>query len=194
MTFGYPVFLQLNDVSVLVVGGGAIALRKASGLVAAGAHVTVIAPDITPPLVELAHTALARPYVPDEAANYRLVITATSDPIVNAQVSADATAAGVWVNSADDPDNCTFILPAVARQGDITVAVSSGGASPALASHLRSRIASQILTPNVASAAVELARQRTIVRAGGMSTEDIDWTDRVQVALGNQPEVPPAAR
>lgn len=194
MTFGYPVFLKLDDVSVLVVGGGEIALRKASGLVAAGADVTVIAPDITSQLAELAHTVLVRPYAPGEAANYRLVITATSDPVVNAQVSADATAAGVWVNSADDPDNCTFILPAVTRQGDITVAVSTGGASPALASYLRSQIASQILTPNVASAAVELARQRKIVRSAGMSTEDIDWTDRVQVALGNQPELPPAAR
>ena len=194
MTFGYPVFLQLTDISVLVVGGGEIAFRKASGLVAAGAHVTVIAPEITPLLVELAHTVLPRPYALGEAANYRLVITATSDPAVNAQVSIDAIAAGVWVNSADDPANCTFILPAVARQGDVTVAVSSGGASPALASHLRSQIAAKILTPNVAVAAVELARQRAVVRSEGKSTEDIDWTDRVQVALGNQPELPPAAR
>jgi precorrin-2 dehydrogenase / sirohydrochlorin ferrochelatase len=194
MSFGYPVFLNLDDVSVLVVGGGEIAFRKASGLASAGALVTVVAPEVKPHLIELAHAVHIRPYQTGESANYRLVITATNDPAVNAQVCAEATQAGVWANSADDPNNCSFILPAVTRQGDVTVAVSTGGASPALASHLRTRIGQEILTPQVAAAAIELARQRAEVHAEGASTEDIDWSDRVRAALTNDPEVSPGAR
>lgn len=194
MTFGYPVFLNLTDIAVLVVGGGEIAFRKATGLANAGANVTVISPEVRPNLVELAHTVLLRPYQSGDAAKYQLVITATNDPAVNAQVYAEATAAGVWANSADDPTNCSFILPAVTRQGDVTVAVSTGGASPALASHLRTVIGEQILTPQVALAAVELARQRAEVHAEGASTEDIDWRDRVRAALTIDPELSPTAR
>ncbi len=183
MPFNYPVFLDLTDISVLVVGGGLIAFRKATGLVAAGARITVVAPEIRTDLSAIAaHTEL-RPYRAGDAANYRLVLTATSDAALNALVANDARAAGVWVNSADDPQNCSFILPAVARQGLVTMAISTGGASPALASRLRTDIAARELTPNVQEAAVVLARQREEIKRAGGSTEDIDWTDRVTQAL-----------
>ncbi|MEI7546731.1 MAG: bifunctional precorrin-2 dehydrogenase/sirohydrochlorin ferrochelatase, partial [Actinomycetota bacterium] len=94
-----------------------------------------------------------------------------------------ATAAGVWVNSADDPENCSFILPAVARRGPVVVAVSTGGASPALASHLRGVIAADILTEHVERAANELATQRAEIRSAGGSTEDVAWDARVRAAL-----------
>ena len=184
MTFGYPVMLDLGEVPVLVVGGGRVAFRKAQGLAAVGAVVTVIAPEVVPELVELAVEVQQRPYAPGDAARFRLVITATDDPAVNAMVAADATAAGVWVNSADDPANCTFILPAVARRGPVVVSISTGGASPALASHLRARIQNEVLTENVERAAHELAAQRAEFHAQGISTESIDWTDRVRTALG----------
>jgi siroheme synthase-like protein len=87
------------------------------------------------------------------------------------------------VNSADDPDNCSFILPAVARRGPVVVAVGTDGASPALARHLRDRIASEILTPAVEAAALDLACQRAELHAAGVSTESVDWTDRVRAAL-----------
>lgn len=184
MTFGYPVMLDLGGASVLVVGGGRVAWRKAQGLAAAGAVVTVVAPQIVPELVELAATVHRRPYASGDAASHRLVITATDDPAVNAAVATDATAAGVWVNSADDPANCTFILPAVARRGPVTIAVSTGGASPALASHLRSVIQDEVLTEAVERAAHDLSAQRADLHAQGISTESIDWTDRVRRALG----------
>lgn len=183
MTFGYPVMLDLGGVSTLVVGGGRVAYRKAQGLAAAGAHVTVIAPEVVPELVELADEVQQRTYRPDDAAAFRLVITATDDPSVNAAVAADATRAGVWVNSADDPANCSFILPAVARRGPVIVSVSTGGASPALASHLRARIEDDVLTEQVERAAHDLAAQRAELHAQGISTESIDWTDRVRAAL-----------
>ena len=131
MPFPYPVFLDLTGVPVLVVGGGAIALRKATGLVDAGAVVTVVAPVVVPELAHLVAQVHVRRYADGEAASYQLVITATDDAAVNARVAADARGAQVWANSADDPQNCSFILPAVARRGLVTVAVSTGGASPA---------------------------------------------------------------
>ncbi|MCU1502842.1 MAG: putative precorrin-2 dehydrogenase, partial [Ilumatobacteraceae bacterium] len=92
--------------------------------------------------------------------------------------------AGVLVNSADDPVNCTFILPAVARRGRLTVAVSSGGASPALAQHVRDRIAAEVLTPRLSAAADALAAERDAVHAGGGSTEGLDWAGRLAELLG----------
>ena len=186
MTFPYPVFLDLQGVPVLVVGGGVIAFRKAGGLAEAGAVVTVVAPEVIPQLQALAAHIELRRYQVGEAASYQLVMTATNDPTVNAQVAADARAAQVWTNSADDPQNCSFILPAVTRRGLVTVAVSTGGASPALAGTVRSRIADQILTAQVEAAAVELARQRAEIHAAGGSTELVEWGDRVREALGDE--------
>jgi precorrin-2 dehydrogenase/sirohydrochlorin ferrochelatase len=183
MAFGYPVVLDLTDVPVLMVGGGQIASRKAAGLLTAGARVTVVAPMVLPDLAGQVHEVRERQYSPSDLEGHRLVMTATDDPAVNAAVGSDATAAGVWVNSADDPENCSFILPAVARRGSVVIAVGTDGSSPALARHLRDRIADEILTPAVEAAAIELARQRAEFHAQGISTETIDWTDRLRVAL-----------
>ncbi|MDP2290298.1 MAG: NAD(P)-dependent oxidoreductase [Actinomycetota bacterium] len=188
MAFQYPVFLDLAGVPVLVVGGGVIAFRKAAGLAGAGAVVTVVAPAVVPELAELAARVERREYLADDLRGQRLVITATDDPAVNAQVANDAGAVGIWANSADDPQNCSFILPAVARRGLVTVAVSTGGASPALASHLRTVIARDVLTERVEAAAIELARQRAEIHAAGGSTELVEWGDRVRDALGAAPQ------
>jgi precorrin-2 dehydrogenase/sirohydrochlorin ferrochelatase len=190
VAFDYPVFLDLAGVPVLVVGGGQVALRKLLGLVEAGAAVSVIAPAVVDGIAEVA-AVQARPYATGDLAGFRLVVTATDDPAVNAQVAADARAAGVFVNSADDPENCTFILPAIARRGPITVAVSTGGVSPALASRLRDEIASTHLTPELEVAAIDLGRQRAEIHATGASTEDIDWTARIDTALDRGAADPP---
>lgn len=184
MAFLYPVFLDLGDVPVLLVGGGQVASRKAEGLVAAGARVTVVAPMVSSATRALAAEVRERGYEVGDLAGHQLVITATDVPAVNAQVAADAKAAGIWVNSADDPENCSFILPAIARRGPLIAALSTGGASPALAGRLRDRIAAEVLTPAAESAAVELARQRAKIHAAGGSTELVDWSDRVTEALG----------
>lgn len=183
MSFSYPVFLDLTDAPVLLVGGGQVAARKAAGLVAAGARITVVAPQVRAELAAMAHAVHQRPFAEGDCAGFRLVLTATDDPQVNARVHVDASAAGIWVNSADDPANCTFILPAVARRGSVAVAVSTGGASPALAGHLRSVIATEVLTEQVARAADELARQRAEIHGAGGSTEDIEWGERLRAAL-----------
>jgi siroheme synthase-like protein len=183
----YPVALVVDGRRCLVVGGGPIATHKAEGLLNCRAHVTVVAPQITERLRLLAEGATSaasaegrlvleeRPYRAGEAAGYWLVITATGDPAVDRAVAADAEGAGVWVNSADDVDNCTFMLPAVHRDGDVTVAVSTGGASPALAGWLRDRAATAI-GPEAGILAVLLDEARRHVRAQGRSTEATDWS------------------
>jgi siroheme synthase-like protein len=184
-SFGYPVFLRLDRVPVLVVGAGAVAARKVAGLAAAGGAVRVVAPRIGAELdrghVDELHQ---RPYEPGDLDGVRLVVTATGDPAVDAAVAADATAAGIWVNAADQPADCTFILPAVARNGPLTVAVGTDGTSPALARRLRDR-AAELLTDEAVALAGDLATRRAAVRAAGGSTEDVDWSELVD------PVVPP---
>jgi len=107
-------------------------------------------------------------------AAYRLAIAATGDPAVNQQVYDDGEAAGVWVNAADDPARCSAILPARVRQGRLTVTVSTGGHSPAVASWLRDRLAAE-LGPEYDQLIGLLAEARTEVQARGLGTERLDW-------------------
>lgn len=182
----YPVGLVVRDRPCLVVGGGRVAGRKIATLLACGAAVTVVAPEAHEALALLAGAGAIeaiegapldvqlRPYRAGEAAGYRLVVTATGIPEVDAAVHHDAEAAGVWVNSADDPANCTFVLPAVWRSGPVSVAVSTDGASPALAGWLRSR-AAEALGPEAGVLADLLGEARRAVQAQGRATEDVDW-------------------
>jgi len=183
VAFDYPIMLDLTGVGVLVVGGGRIALRKIEGLLTVGADVTVVAPVVDDDIRELAVRVVDRVYEIGDLDAVRLVITATDEPAVNAAVAADATARGIWVNSADDPSNCSFTLPAIARDGAVTIAVGTSGTSPALASHLRGELEKWLREIGAADAAVTLAAQRAELKADGVSTESIDWTDRVRAAL-----------
>lgn len=170
----YPVNLVLAGRPCLVVGGGRVALTKVRGLVEAGARVTVVAPVIAPEVAALADVAEARPYRPGEAAGYRFVIAATGDPQVNQQVYDDGEAAGVWVNSADDPQRCSAILPARVRQGRLTLTVSTGGHSPAVAAWVRERLAADY-GPEYDELVGLLSEAREEVRAQGLGTERLDW-------------------
>lgn len=141
----YPVNLELSGEPVLVVGGGPVAARKVAGLRSADARVTVVSPTAVREISADPDVRwLARPYQRGEVSAYRLAVTATDDPDVNAAVKADSDRANVFVNSADDPSNCSFTLPAVARRGDLQITVSTGGRSPGLARWLRQRIEGQL--------------------------------------------------
>ena len=135
----YPVNLIVEGRSCLVVGGGNVAIQKVSGLVKANAQITVVAPEVRDEIREMPVKVFERPYRRGEVASYRLAITCTDDPATNKQVFDDAEAAGIWANSADDVDNCAWILPSVTRSGGLTVSVSTGGKSPAMAQWLRRR-------------------------------------------------------
>jgi uroporphyrin-III C-methyltransferase/precorrin-2 dehydrogenase/sirohydrochlorin ferrochelatase len=144
MTAFYPVFLNLRGRHAVVVGGGAVAEQKVRGLLAAGAHVTVVSPETTPGLGDLAARGSVevrrRPYRTGDLLGVWLAIAATDDRAANATVWAEAEQEGVLLNAVDDVDHCNFIAPAIHREGDITVAVSTAGKSPALAARLRDRI------------------------------------------------------
>ena len=171
----YPANLLIAGRRCLVVGGGRVAARKAEGLLACRAVVHVVAMAVGPDVRALAGlTWEERPYRAGEAAGYRLVMTATGIPEVDAAVFADGEAAGVWVNSADDPTHCSFTLPAVARRGPVMLTVSTGGHSPALAGWLKERLAAQV-GPEYEVLAGLLSEERDAVRAEGRSTEGLDW-------------------
>lgn len=141
----FPVNLDLSGRPVLVVGGGRVAARKTAALLSAGAEVTVVAPDAVEKIEsDPAVRWRRRAYRAGEAGGYRLVIAASNDAGVNARVARDADAAGVFVNSADDPANCSFTLMSVLRRGDLQLTVSTNGRSPALARWVRRRLEAQI--------------------------------------------------
>ncbi len=172
----YPVVLALAGRPCLVVGAGPVAARRARGLLAAGAVVTVVAPAVVPELDQLAGSLAIerRPYRSPEAARYRLVVTATGHPDVDRAVVADAAAAGVPVAGADRGVPGTVRLPAVHRQGPVTLAVSTGGSSPALARWLRDRLAAA-LPPDVALIAGLLDEARATLLRSGRSADSVDW-------------------
>ena len=173
----YPVSLDLSARPCLVVGGGNVAARKARTLLDCGGVVTVIAPTLSEDmetLVPLLHALERRPYGKGEAAAFRLVVTATGIPEVDGAVYSDAEAAGVWTNSADDVAHSSFILPAVHRDGAVTVSVSTGGLSPALASWLRTRMATDC-GDGIGLLAQLLGEARTRVKESGRSSESVDW-------------------
>lgn len=141
----YPVVLRLDGRLCVVVGGGAVALRKARGLLAAGARLRVVAPAILPELAtNPSLEILPRPFVAADLDGAVLVFAATNDRLVNAEVAACARSRGIPVNCADAPEESDFHLPAVLQRGPLTVAVSSGGESPALAAALRDRLAESV--------------------------------------------------
>lgn len=174
----YPVSLDVTGRACLVVGGGAVAARKARGLLECGARVTVVAPSLAPEMEALTHRlerVERRAYVRGEAAGFRLVLTATGRPDVDGAVHEDAEAAGVWVNSADDRAHSSFILPAVYRDGPVIVAVSTSGVSPALSSWLRDRLAAEC-GDQVGALAEILGDARARLQRAGRRTDSIDWT------------------
>jgi precorrin-2 dehydrogenase / sirohydrochlorin ferrochelatase len=176
----YPVALRLAGRPVLVVGGGEVAARKIAALLEAGAEVTVIAPEIVASLGDDPRVRVEqRAYAPGDVAGYRLVVVATDDAAVNQAVFDEAEAAGVWVNAADDPQRCSFVLPAVARRGPVTIAVSTGGTSPALAGWLRDRLATD-LPAGLEEVVERLAAERQTLQAAGQATDQADWRRRIE--------------
>lgn len=137
----YPVFLKLEGRKVLIVGGGNIAEQKIEGVLRSATDVTVVAPQITDRIRTWVREKRVR-YVAGEyrqgmTRGYFLVIAATDSESINRAVYEEARSAGALANAVDDPDYCNFYAPAVVNRGDFQIAISTGGASPALAQHIR---------------------------------------------------------
>ena len=168
MSAAYPVLLDAARLNVLIVGGGAVAARKARGVAEAGGRPTVVTPEACDELQALIGRLRLvwhrRRYEAGDARGHHLVFAATDSADVNAAVATEAEAAGALVSVADDGPGSLFQVPASVRQGDVVVAFSTGGASPLLARRLRERLES-VVTPGLGRAAKRLASVREDVRA-----------------------------
>lgn len=140
----YPLFADLQRRQCLVIGGGLVAQRKVAALLQAKARVTVVSPMATPRILGYAHRGrirhVARTFRPADLHGAWLVCAATDDRVVNEAVFKAATRRRIFANVVDQPRLCSFIAPAIARRGSLTIAVSTGGASPTMARRLRDEV------------------------------------------------------
>jgi precorrin-2 dehydrogenase/sirohydrochlorin ferrochelatase len=144
----FPIFLKIAARPCIVIGAGNLAESKIESLQAAHARVTVIAPEARPRIADLAAAGEVewqqREYVEGDLTGHFLVVAATNHPAVNRAVYKEATAKNILCNAVDDPPFCDFYFPSVVRRGDLQIAISTAGASPALAQRLRKEINAQL--------------------------------------------------
>ena len=176
---GFPLMVLLNDRKVVVVGGGHIATRKVETLLTGNANnITVVSPEVSDELARLEQDGIVKivykKFEDSDIDDAYFVVTATDDAQVNRNVYEAGEKRKIFVNSADDPVNCSSILMSTVRQGDITIAISTAGKSPAFAKwcgkYLRSRLTQEYTT---LIEMVNVAREE--IRSKGISSEDINW-------------------
>lgn len=176
---GYiPIFLDVTGRECVVVGGAEVAARKVEALLEAGARVTVVSPRLSPPMEAFAArglvTHIARDYQRGDIRGCVLVYAATDDPKLHRELAAEARALEIAINVVDVPELCTFISPAVVKRGELQIAISTGGASPAFAARLRRALEHQF--------AAEYALTLEVLRAARrrLHAEEIDPADRMR--------------
>ncbi len=171
----YPIFLDVQDKPVLLVGGGHVADEKLGKLVDHGAAVTIIAPVLIPAVQAFVDDGRAqwepREFRDGDTEGSFLVMVATDNGAVNRRVADEARARKILVNAADDAANCDFILPSLVRQGEIAIAASTGGSSPAMARWLRERL-EEFMSDDVIALAALLADVRRDIRVGDRACAD----------------------
>ncbi|PYN98789.1 MAG: siroheme synthase [Candidatus Rokuibacteriota bacterium] len=182
----FPAFLDLRERPCLVVGGGAIAERKARELLACHARVTVVSPCLALGLQKLAESGSIawrpRTFLRSDVRRCTLAIAATGVPAVDAAVAVEARRRGVLVNVVDRPVQCDFIFGSVLRRGELQVAVSTGGRSPALAREIRRRLES-IIGPEYAELVERVGHARTRARQTAPTPADRLAAGETVVAL-----------
>src|SRR5262245_28599461 len=190
----YPIFIEAKGRRVLVIGGGHVGAEKVRGLLAAEADITLVSPELIDELREHAAaghiTHVARAYEESDLdGGWEWVMVATDDGVINAEVAHAAKSRGMWVNAADDPKYCDFILPAVVRKGKITLAASTSGTSPALARRLREEL-DAYLTEDMPALADLLAEVRAEMRQIGVKVDNDRWQlaidERLRVLLAQR--------
>jgi precorrin-2 dehydrogenase/sirohydrochlorin ferrochelatase len=174
----YPVFLDIAGKPVVVIGGGNIAHQKVVGLLKAGAGVTVVSPELNAEMASLQAEGrfrhIVRDYEPGDLEGYTLAFVATDDRSVNATVADEGKARKVWVNAVDDPPYCDFIMPGIAQKGDLIIAISTSGRSPAMARKMREEI-EEFLTDDWAAMLELAAEVRAELREQGKLVDADIW-------------------
>ncbi|PZC48535.1 MAG: precorrin-2 dehydrogenase / sirohydrochlorin ferrochelatase [Chloroflexi bacterium] len=168
----FPIFVDVQQRPILVIGGGNVGLEKTTVLLAAEAsQLTVISPELVADLQAAADAGriahIRRAYAEGDMVGFEMVFIATDDRSANASIRAEGKRRGIWVNAADDPANCDYILPSVVRQGPITIAISTGGGSPAMARRVREEL-TDYFSEDFIPLAELLAEVRAELRAKGV--------------------------
>jgi precorrin-2 dehydrogenase / sirohydrochlorin ferrochelatase len=182
----YPVALCLEGKRCLVAGGGSLAAEKVEGLLRAGGNVVVVAPEVAHPLRHLAERGeielRERAYEPADLSGVYLAYGASEDRALNARVATDAREAGVLVNAVDDIPNCDFFAVSLVRRGDLQVAISTNGLSPALARWMREYLDAQ-LPDALGELLTALAGVRADVREAGAVPPYDRWRAAIDLGL-----------
>ena len=182
----YPIFLDIAGKPVIVIGGGNIAHVKVVGLLKAGAEVTVVSPELNDEMAALSAQGrfrhFERDYEPGDLEGYTLAFVATDDRSVNSTVADEGKARKVWVNAVDDPPYCDFIMPGIAQKGDLIVAISTSGRSPAMARKMREEI-EKFLTDDWAAMLELAAEVRAELREQGKLIDADIWNRALDADL-----------
>lgn len=180
----YPVFLNIKSKKCVVIGGGAVALRKTEALLEFGANVTAIGPEMCRELVELANKGrirlIKRPYGPGDLDGADIAIVASSESDVNARVAREACKGKVLVNVVDNPELSDFIVPSTFRRGAIAIAISTGGKSPALARKIRMKL-ERDMGDEFAVLAALVGEARTELRSKGAKISSDKWEESIDL-------------
>lgn len=174
----YPISLNISGEKCVVIGGGQVALRKVSALLEYGADIEVISHEICPELSKLEESGMVhvirRDYIQGDLKGALLAIAATDDSRINQRVTTEARRKKVLVNVVDDLHNSDFIVPSCLRRGDVTIAVSTGGISPALARKIRTEIERSI-GDEYASLAMLISEVRSELKQKGIKVDGDAW-------------------
>lgn len=180
----YPVFLNIGGRKCVVVGGGRVAWRKVQALVEHGASVEVVSPDLCAELGRLAERGMIqvqhRDYARGDLADAVIAVAATGDGDTNERVAEEARGRGVLVNVVDEPGRSDFIVPSCLRRGDVCIAVSTGGRSPALARRIRARL-EEDFAAEYASLALLVAEVRSELKRRGIAVSGDEWQQALDV-------------
>ncbi|MBU0945338.1 MAG: bifunctional precorrin-2 dehydrogenase/sirohydrochlorin ferrochelatase [Proteobacteria bacterium] len=179
----YPVNLVIKDQLCLVIGGGSVATRKVTSLLACGAAVRVISPQAKKRICELAESGVLewqqRKYRHGDLQGARLVFAATDSHDIQDLIIAEANAAGILVNVVTRPEACTFQVPAALRQGELLITVSTGGGSPALATRIKQEL-QPVYGPEYGRLVALMSElRRQVVPSSGLQTEHKRIFERV---------------
>lgn len=171
----YPILLDLKNIPCLVIGGGQVGERKVKTLQACDAKVFLISRELTPYLEEEVRQAriqlLGPAYQTENLAGKFLVIGATDDPVLNGKIGRDARESGILCNIVDEPKECNFILPSLVSRGDLTIAVSTAGKSPALAKKIRQDL--EEMFPEIYGLYLEMIGQiRTLILSRNLAEQE----------------------
>lgn len=182
----YPISLNIMDKQCKVIGGGEVALRKVNMLLEFGAIVEVISDRFCPELVEMGEIGkvnlIRRRYIQGDLEGAVLAIAATNDADINQEISLEARGCGTLINVVDDPEKSAFIVPSYLRRGTVTISVSTGGSSPALARNIREKL-ERIFVAEYASLAILINEVRTELKNRGVKIDSENWQKALDTEL-----------